>query len=62
MSAKGAVRLVLPTRAAVGEPKPALTVSLLPTSSLVSLSFQKRPEGKVIIVNGEECSSEADTC
>lgn len=42
MSAKGAVRLVLSTRTAMGEPKPALTVSLLPASSLVSLSFQER--------------------
>lgn len=36
------MRSVLPTRTAVGEPKPALTVSLLPANSLVSLSFQKR--------------------
>lgn len=39
---RGAMRLVLPTRTAVHEPKPALTVSLLPASSLVSLSFQKK--------------------
>lgn len=37
---RGAVRLVLPTGTAVGEPKPALTVSLSPASS--RLSFQKR--------------------
>lgn len=42
MSAKGTVRLVLSARTAMDEPRPALTVSLLLASSLVSPSFQVR--------------------
>lgn len=60
---RGPGGFVQPTRTALDEPQPALTISLTPGGSLLfSCTFKGETGKRRIIVNQEGCHGEADTC